>query len=107
MACQSMADCPFDPIVHADVRTIAATVGIELRGDDGQPWHCGARMQVKSGIVGTDYARCEACGLTVGNILSPHINGGYVMADPIFEAHGDGQVSWSVLAPARSPEPVA
>jgi hypothetical protein len=54
------------------IRQLARREGIELQGDDGQPYHCGERMRVGSGIAGPHYARCK-CGLEVGNLASPHI----------------------------------
>lgn len=84
----------------ADVRTIAARHGIELRGDDGQPYHCGERMEVRSGILGTDYAKCK-CGLAIGNMASPHVNGGYVMSDEWFEKH-DGK-AWARIDSGGTP----
>lgn len=75
---------------HGPVVEVAASVGIELRGEDGQPYHCGERMTVYSGVVGPDRASCEACGLTIENGLSPHMNGGYFLPDDVFEAHPHG-----------------
>jgi hypothetical protein len=62
--------------------------GIELVGDEGHPYCCGERMQTKSGVFGTDYARCRSCGKTVGNLASPHINGHGFMTDEWLEEHG-------------------
>lgn len=53
---------------------IAEATGIDLRGPAGHPYHCGERMHVKAGLIGPDYAQCEACGLTIGNAASPHIS---------------------------------
>jgi len=61
--------------------------GIELRGDDGQPYHCGERMSVRSGIIGPDYATCK-CGLAIGNLASPHVSGA-IMSKAWFEEHRD------------------
>ena len=61
-----------------DVRSAAASAGIELCGDDGQPFHCGQRMMTRAGIAGTDYCRCEICGVRLEDVLSPHINSGHV-----------------------------
>lgn len=100
-ACEKLDGCPFT-IEHSDVQSIAASVGIELRGDEGQPFHCGKRMAVRS-LMGPDYAQCE-CGLTIGNIASPAINGGYVFeGDEVYSAHWDdelGDCSWVVLTPS-------
>jgi len=62
---------------------------IELRGDDGQPFCCGERMQTKAGLIGTDYAKCHVCGKAIGNAGSPHINGGYVLPEEWFAEHGN------------------
>lgn len=67
--------------------------GIELKGDNGQPYHCGKRMVVKGGIFGPDYAECE-CGLVIGNVLSPHISGGIPNEDWI-RKHGNA--TWARL----------
>jgi len=67
--------------------------GIELKGDDGQPYHCGKRMVVKGGIIGPDYAKCE-CGLVIGNVLSPHISGG-IPNEAWIRKHGDA--TWARL----------
>jgi hypothetical protein len=64
-----------------NVTDLCNEVGIELQGEEGHPFHCDERMQTKSGIIGTDFARCLKCKLTIGNMLSPHINGGYVFDD--------------------------
>ena len=84
---------PFkDQEKYGDVRTIAERAGIELRTvdeEDGVPFHCGGRMQVKGGMWGPDYARCNSCGLLMSNAASPHINGGYVLKDEIIEQYGD------------------
>lgn len=70
------------------VKTVARRAGIELRGEDGQPYHCGQRMHVKGGIFGSDWARCEACGLTMANYASPHINHGRLFDDDWYEKWG-------------------
>lgn len=57
------------------VTELCKKFGIELQPPDGQPFHCGQRMDVRSGIVGPDYAECKICGLAIGNIASPHISG--------------------------------
>jgi len=72
-----------------DVRAAAAIIGVELRGDDGQPFHCGVRMTVKSGIFGVDYAKCEGCGCLLMRIDSPHTNGGRVFEDADYDALGE------------------
>ena len=64
-----------------DIAEVRRRTGIELRGDDGKPYCCGQRMQVKSGVMGPDYAKCHACGQAIGNAASPHINGGYIPTD--------------------------
>ncbi len=88
-------------LVMLDVRTLCAQLGIELQGEDGQPFHCGQRMRTYSGILGTDLAVCEVCGLRIGNVASPHINGGLVFEDKWYEEHGDK--TWTRLD--NLPEP--
>lgn len=73
----------------ADVRTAAAGIGVELRGDEGQPYHCGARMTVRSGIFGADYAKCEVCMSTMLRIDSPHTNGGQIFSTDDYATLGD------------------
>ena len=80
----------------ADVRTLCGRLGIELRGAEGHPWHCGERMRTKVGVIGIDYAKCEQCGLTIGNMASPHINGGCVPTQEFLE-RGD---TWARLESA-------
>ena len=85
----------FDETV--DVRT-AAQIGVELHGEDGQPFHCGQRMTVKGGIVGTDYAKCETCGVALLRLDSPHVNGGHIFDAATYESLGDNV--WKAF-PAR------
>jgi len=59
-----------------DIADVKARTGIDLRGVDGEPYCCEQRMQVKSGIIGPDYAKCHTCGQEIGNAASPHINSG-------------------------------
>ena len=81
---------PFpDPEKYGDVRTIADRAGIELQEEEGLPFHCGAKMRVKSGLMGPDYAHCNTCGLTMLNEASPHVNGGLVFNEEIMEKFGD------------------
>ena len=77
-----------------DIRATCAKAGIELQGEEGQPYHCGQRMQVKEGIFGPDYARC-LCGLVIGNLASPHINGGLVYSETWYDDNAD--TSWTIL----------
>ena len=70
-----------------DVRTLCKEIGIDLQGPDGQPFCCSQRMTVRGGIMGPDYAKCEKCGKTIGNMASPHINGGYIPDEKFFEDH--------------------
>ena len=87
---------PFEPRErYGDVRTIASKAGIELRGDDGQPYCCDERMQVKAGIFGPDFARCHQCDLQIWNSASPHINGGIVLNESVLERFGDEMWSWN------------
>ncbi len=67
----------------------AISIGVDLRGDDGQPYCCGRRMHVKSGILGVDYAKCLSCGNLLYRIDSPHTNGGYVLREDVIEGLGD------------------
>jgi len=71
-----------------DITTLCKREGIDLRGDDGQPYCCGERMTVRSGIIGPDYAHCAICGKAIGNAASPHINGGYIPPEEWFAEHG-------------------
>ncbi len=89
---------PVDVVVMRTVTDLCAELGIELRGDDGQPFHCGERMRVKSGLMGPDYAECK-CGLRIGNAASPHINGGCILDDKWCEEHGDR--TWVKLSAQR------
>ena len=82
--------CPPPPCSEFfDIRNIEdvkTRTGIELRGDDGQPYCCDQRTQVKGGIIGPDYAKCHVCGQEIGNAASPHINGGHIPADEFLES---------------------
>lgn len=82
------------------IRQLARREGIELRGDDGQPFHCGERMNVRGGIIGSDYGRCK-CGLEVGNLASPHIahqgSTCILWGDEWLDAHKSR--TWAVLSP--------
>lgn len=87
---------------YGDVRTIAERAGIELRtvdGEEGIPFCCGQRMQVKGGIWGPDHARCGSCRQEIMNLASPHINGGYVLSEAVLEAHGDS--IWTIRGAAK------
>lgn len=86
---------------HWPVQQLPEAFGIELRDDDGVPWHCGQKMIVRSGLFGADFAECQPCGLTVGNALSPHINAGIVFVDEVYEAHPGG--AWVALRRAAPP----
>ena len=83
---------PFhNPEEYGDVRTIADNAGIELRtveDEEGIPYHCKEKMQVKGGIIGPDYARCKTCGLVIYNMLSPHINGGLILKEKVIKTYG-------------------
>lgn len=72
-----------------DVRAAAARIGVDLRGEDGQPYHCGERMTVKGGILGTDYAKCETCGALLLRIDSPHTNGGQIFTHEEYQLLSD------------------
>lgn len=63
------------------IRDLCAEQGIELKDEDGQPFCCEQRMTVSGGILGPDHAECEMCGKTIGNVASPHINGGHIATD--------------------------
>ena len=73
-----------------DVTTLCKMHNIDLRGNDGQPYCCGERMKVKSGLLGPGYARCLKCGKTIGNVASPHINGGVIVTEKFFEENPNG-----------------
>jgi len=68
------------------IRELCAEIGIELRGEDGQPFCCDQRMRVSGGIIGPDHARCEVCGKEIGNLASPHVNGGRVPTDEFLKS---------------------
>ena len=72
------------------VKEICRLNNIELKEPDGQPYCCGQRMDVRSGIAGPDYAKCEVCGKTIGNLASPHINGGFIPSDQFFKENPNG-----------------
>lgn len=90
-----MVDFPFggDREQYGDVRTIAERAGIELRGEDGQPFCCDSRMHTKEGLMGPDYAKCSMCGTTMLNLASPHVNGGFLLNDDIMDEYGN--VIWT------------
>ena len=96
-------DFPFhNPEKFGDVRTITDTAGIELRtveDEEGIPYHCEERMQVKGGITGPDYARCSPCRLAIGNMLSPHINGGVILKEELTEKFGESL--WTIIGPRQ------
>jgi len=78
-----------------DVTDLCQREGIELRGDDGQPYCCGERMNVRGGIIGPDFAECRKCGKAIGNAASPHINGGCIPSDEWIKENGNK--TWYVL----------
>ena len=78
-----------------DVTDLCQREGIELRGDDGQPYCCGERMDVRGGIIGPDFAKCRKCGKAIGNAASPHINGGRIPSDEWIKENGNK--TWYVL----------
>ena len=80
---------------YFDLQTLCKLHNIELRGDDGQPYCCGERMNVKGGLIGPDYAECLKCKKTIGDITSPHINGGLILPDKVYKDHLDG--AWVCL----------
>ena len=85
-----MAEIPYkDREKYSDVRTIAERACVELREEDGKPFHCGERMPTKHGLFGPDYAKCGSCGLTMWNAASPHVNGGYVFTEEVLEEYFD------------------
>jgi len=51
--------------------------------------HCNKLMTTGQGIIGTDIIECKECGLTIINLLSPHVNGGYV-----FDIESDVNNTW-------------
>ena len=64
--------------------TLCARLSIHLDAD-GIPSHCGEEMRVRVGLVGADWARCEKCGVTIGDVHSPHLGGGFGHAAPKWE----------------------
>ena len=84
---------PFkNPEEYGDVPTITNIAGIELRDENGKeriPYHCNEKMQVKRGIIGPDYARCNTCELVICNMLSPHINGGMILKEEVIRTYGE------------------
>ena len=74
------------------MRTIADRAGIELKDEDGKPFHCGELMPTKGGLFGPDYAKCNTCGLMMANMASPHINGGVIFSEEVYEEFGE--VMW-------------
>ena len=87
------------------VREAAAALGIDLLPPDGQPYHCGERCRVSGGIIGPDYVRCRKCGIGMVDLLSPHVNGGYVPDKKALEAYPYG--AWVPMeqdTPATSSE---
>lgn len=84
-----------------DVAEVKALTGIEMRGDDGQPFCCGKRMQVKGGIMGPDYAKCHVCGQEIGNAASPHINGGCIATEEFMKS----RKTWVRLSPPNNQAP--
>ena len=77
------------PNDYSDVKTIAERAGVELQGEEGHPFCCGERMHTKAGLWGVDYAKCEKCKKMIVNCASPHINGGIVFTDEVYEKWGD------------------
>jgi len=82
-----------------DVSDLCQCEGIELRGEDGQPYCCGERMIVKGGLIGPDFAECRRCGKAIGNAASPHINGGGIPSAEWLDEHGDK--TWYLMRAAR------
>ena len=82
-----MKDC-------SKVEQLCKELGIRLEGKDGQPFHCGERMETKAGVIGVDYAHCRKCGLAIGDLRSPHINGGWILS----EAGYEDQETWVQLS---------
>ena len=78
-----------------DVTDLCQREGIELRGDDGKPYCCGERMNFRGGIIGPDFAECRKCGKAIGNVASPHINGGYIPSDEWIKENGNK--TWYVI----------
>ena len=81
-----------NPEEYGDVRTICERAGVELRtvdGEEGIPFCCDTRMQVKAGILGPDYALCHQCQTSIQNLASPHINAGIVWNEAVMEEFGD------------------
>ena len=97
-------DFPLEqPENHGTVREICQRAGVTLRENtrgEAVALCCNRPMMVKSGMIGPDYLGCQQCGLTIGNMASPHINGGRVLTEEAYAKHGQGM--WTVL---REPKP--
>ena len=74
------------------LETIAERAGIELKDDDGKPFHCGKRMPTNSGIMGPDSANCRTCGLAIFNAASPHVNGGFTFPPEVMKEYEKSDV---------------
>jgi len=91
-----------EPIMKK-VEELCADLKIELRGEDGQPYCCGERMNVRAGLMGPDYAECQKCGEIIGNVASPHINGGFILSDEWLTEHGDA--TWAEIEHRKDANP--
>lgn len=89
-----------------EVRQAADSIGVQLHGEEGHPFHCGERMTVKGGIFGVDYARCE-CGALMYRIDSPHTNGGYFLNEEALDNLGEAVWVAEPGAPQPGLSPVA
>jgi len=76
-------------MIMMSVRDICSKEQVELRGEKEQPYHCGEKMEIRSGLFGPDYVKCAVCDLEIGNMKSPHVNGGYMVDSAWAEEHGD------------------
>jgi hypothetical protein len=78
-----------DDLGSMTVLDAAASLGVELRGEEWYPFHCGQRMRTYSGIVGIDLSRCEVCAAELQRVDSPHVNGGRVLSEDILRELGE------------------
>ncbi len=84
-----MSEYLLEPVAEmVDLLAAVKAVGIELQGEDWQPYCCGERMQVNAGLIGTDYLKCHQCKTELRNMASPHVNGGCLVGGDWLEEHG-------------------
>lgn len=84
-----------------EIQDAAASIGVELRGEEWHPFHCGVRMRTFVGIIGLDLSRCESCGAELRRIDSPHVNGGYILSEDRLQELGE-RVWWAIPPSERT-----